>query len=267
MLIDDRSVQRALQSAGLYEGEIDGDFLEKSLTAARKFARLRAPHYAIAWPDARVRIAVEQALMQDIGAYGSEIDGLNGPATQVALEKWQDWLTFQRPALPIWQLTAPSRSKHQTLWPRQADVEKFYGKPGTNQVRLESPYPLYLDWDLSTKVDHFSCHELIHDAARRVMERVLSEYGKDKIHELGLDQFGGCLNVRRMRNGSAWSMHAFGIAIDWDADRNQLRWGRDHAQMAKPEYAKFLDLWEEEGFVSLGRARNFDYMHVQAARL
>jgi hypothetical protein len=37
--------------------------------------------------------------------------------------------------------------------------------------------------------------------------------------------------------------------------------------MAQPEYAPFLDLWEAEGFVSLGRARNFDWMHVQAARL
>ena len=26
-------------------------------------------------------------------------------------------------------------------------------------------------------------------------------------------------------------------------------------------------LWEEEGFVSLGRAGDFDWMHVQAARL
>ena len=86
-------------------------------------------------------------------------------------------------------------------------------------------------------------------------------------HRLGIDQFGGCLSVRPMRNGTAWSTHAFGCAIDWDADRNQLRTPFAKSQMGKPEYAKFLDLWEEEGWISLGRARNFDSMHVQAARL
>jgi hypothetical protein len=79
--------------------------------------------------------------------------------------------------------------------------------------------------------------------------------------------FGGCLNVRRMRGGSAWSMHSWGIAFDFDPDRNQLRWGRDRAAFAKPEYNKWFELWEEEGAVSLGRVRNFDWMHVQFARL
>ena len=62
-------------------------------------------------------------------------------------------------------------------------------------------------------------------------------------------------------------MHAWGIAIDWDADRNPLRATSKDAAMATPRYAKFLDLWEEEGWLSLGRARNFDWMHVQAATL
>jgi hypothetical protein len=99
------------------------------------------------------------------------------------------------------------------------------------------------------------------------MTKILKIYGHDALVRLGLDQFGGCLNVRKMRNGSAWSTHAWGIAIDWDADRNQLRWGKDRALMAQPEYAPFLDAWEAEGWLSLGRARNFDWMHVQAARL
>ncbi len=63
------------------------------------------------------------------------------------------------------------------------------------------------------------------------------------------------------------STHSWGIAIDWDADRNPLRATSKTALLATPPYAKFLDLWEEEGFVSLGRARNYDWMHVQAARL
>lgn len=263
MLIDDRSVQRALAAAGFYHDIIDGDFGKNSMDAARAWVAQRRPDRPTAtWPDTRIRLAVEQIIMLDAGFYVSSIDGIPGPATQVALEKWQDHLTFTRPPLPDAEI-----AHLPPQWPRQADVERFYGKPGEHQVRVQSPYPLYLDWALSERLNSFLCHEKIHDAVARVLGRVLDAYGPDAIHDLGLDQFGGCLNVRRMRNGSAWSMHAWGIAIDWDADRNTLRETSRTARMARPEYAKFLDLWEEEGFISLGRARDFDWMHVQAARL
>ena len=100
-----------------------------------------------------------------------------------------------------------------------------------------------------------------------MLVRVLDHYGPERIRELGLDLFGGCLNVRRMRGGSAWSVHAWGAALDFDPERNQLRWGRARARFARPEYEKWWALWEAEGFLSLGRARDFDWMHVQAARL
>ena len=35
----------------------------------------------------------------------------------------------------------------------------------------------------------------------------------------------------------------------------------------KADYDKWWEFWEEEGAVSLGRARDFDWMHVQFARL
>ncbi len=97
---------------------------------------------------------------------------------------------------------------------------------------------------------------------------------REEVHDIvegviawACDQFGGSLNVRRIRGGKSWSMHSWGIAIDFDPANNQLRWGRDRARFAKPEYEAFWAAWEEEGWVSLGRTRNFDWMHVQAARL
>lgn len=61
--------------------------------------------------------------------------------------------------------------------------------------------------------------------------------------------------------------HAWGLAIDWDPAHNKLKWGRDRARLARPEYDTWWRLWEEEGWVSLGRTRNFDWMHVQAVKL
>lgn len=265
-LLDDRSVQRALAAQGLYKGEIDGVIGTVSAAGFRTWATTKLADFpksvTSAWPLERQRIAFEQSILAELGFYKAKIDGLAGPASQAAVEKWQDYVTFKRKPLP-----AKEVAYQKTIWPRQSELRKFYGVPGENLTRLVSPYPLYLDWALSTKVSSFMCHEKIHDAAERVMKRVLDHYGLAEIHRLGLDQFGGCYSNRLMRNGRTLSTHAWAIAIDWDADRNPLRATRGTALMATPPYAKFLDLWEEEGFVSLGRARNFDWMHVQAARL
>jgi hypothetical protein len=124
-----------------------------------------------------------------------------------------------------------------------------------------------LAWDKRHVVDKISVHELVHNSAERVFHQIHEAYGHEQIKSLRLDLFGGSLNVRKMRGGNSYSMHAWGIAIDFDPERNQLRWGSDKAVMAKPAYSAFWDMWEAEGWVSLGRSRNYDWMHVQAARL
>jgi hypothetical protein len=79
--------------------------------------------------------------------------------------------------------------------------------------------------------------------------------------ELGLDLFGGTTNVRRIRGGTKWSSHAFGSAIDIHPLGNRLSWGRERALFAQPEYEMFLDIMELHNFASLGRAKNYDWMH------
>jgi len=86
----------------------------------------------------------------------------------------------------------------------------------------------------------------------------------EKIKELRLDLFGGCLNVRKMRGGSSWSMHSWGIAVDLDPDKNQLTWGKDRASFAKSEYDPFWKIVADEGWTSLGKAENRDWMHFEA---
>ena len=41
---------------------------------------------------------------------------------------------------------------------------------------------------------------------------------------------------------------------------------RDEARFAEPQYDAWWALWEEAGWISLGRTRNYDWMHVQACR-
>ena len=101
----------------------------------------------------------------------------------------------------------------------------------------------------------------------RIWQRTLDYYGMQKIQELGINLFGGCLNVRPIRGGSTWSMHSWGIAVDIDPDRNALHTSWKDSQMSKPEYKKFVEFWYDEGAINLGKEANFDSMHFQFARL
>jgi hypothetical protein len=145
-------------------------------------------------------------------------------------------------------------------------MRQFYGVPGKNQTMLVLPFKMRIAWDRRKTISRFSVHEKVHDSALRAFNKIANAYDADARKDLGIDLFGGCLNVRRMRGGSRWSMHSWGIAIDFDPARNQLRWGRDKARLAKPDTEEFWCIWESEGWTSLGRARNCDYMHIQAAR-
>ena len=259
-MIDERSIQNALAAKGLYKGKIDGVLGPKSRDAIKRAVlQSVALPAAAGWNPARLLVAFQQIMMRDVGIEVGQIDGRVGPQTRFAWEKWQDHLRDADPDNPEIDL--------RPVWPRQADVEKFFGPVGKNQTRLKLPYPMRVAWAPAQIVDGFMIHEKVHDSVERVLKRVLDHYGPKEITRLGLDLFGGSLNVRKMRGSSRWSMHAWGIAIDFDPEHNQFRWGRDQAEFAKNAYQKFWELWEAEGWLSLGRARNYDWMHVQAARL
>ena len=155
------------------------------------------------------------------------------------------------------------------VWPRQdyASMVRFYGPVGERQTRLVLPYTMRLAWERGVTVSRITCHELVAPSLGRVLRAILAAYGEAKIRELGLDLFGGCLNVRRMRGGTSWSIHSWGAAIDLDPDRNMLRETSRTARFARPEYEPMLKAFADEGWLSLGVSRNYDWMHFQAAVL
>jgi hypothetical protein len=208
-----------------------------------------------------------QLLALDAGAAPGAIDGLWGPDTQHAFDSLAH-LEATGTLPPLWRDEVPSRANPHG-WPveNEAKLIQFYGQPGTNQTTITVPYPHFLSWDPSAKVSKIGCHKKVGRSIQRVLEKVLAHYGRAGIRDLRLDVFGGCFNKRKKRGGSSWSMHAWGIALDYDPANNQLKWGRDRASFASPAYDKWWACWEDEGWCSLGRLRNFDWMHVQAARL
>ena len=143
---------------------------------------------------------------------------------------------------------------------------KKYGTPndrGTYLTTITLPYPMKIAWDTKVTTRKMRCHKLVADKFLAVFTEILAVYGLPKIQELGIDLYGGCFNFRKMRGGSEWSKHAFGIAVDLDPARNTLKETSKTARFARPEYKQMIDIFEKHGFISLGRLHNFDWMHFE----
>ena len=146
------------------------------------------------------------------------------------------------------------------------EIINKYGKPnqnGTYLININLPYPMRLAWDLNTKVTKMRCHKLVANNFINVFKDLLDYYGYNKIVELGIDKFGGCFNFRAMRGGSDYSRHSWGIAIDLDPERNQLKETSKTARFARPEYKPMIDIFYKHGFINLGVEKNYDWMHFE----
>lgn len=156
-------------------------------------------------------------------------------------------------------------------WPTEREVlsgDSIFGQPGEagSLVTIPLPYPLRPSWSPDTELTSITCHRLIAVPLTRIFQRTLEHYGLERIRELRLDIYGGCFNNRPIRGGSRPSLHAWGIAVDLDPERNTLYMSAPEAAFSGPEYDAFWSIVEKEGAFSLGRERNYDWMHFQFAR-
>lgn len=262
------SAQQLLAAAGHYRGGIDGKNGPQTLAAAR--AVLTKANIATAgWVVDRVVLAAAQALLGAAGFEPGHVDGYWGHNSQNAFNAWDD-ARAGRPALVL-DRSAPAPAPAATgRFPRQRDMESFYGPAGGARCTagtVRFPFAHKLAWNLSDQVSTFRCHELVAPAFQAVFDQAAQHYGEAEYQRLKLDLFGGCYNNRAMRGGTAKSTHAYGAAVDLDPERNQLKWGRDKASFAREEYTPFWKIVEGQGLVSLGRLKNFDWMHFQGALL
>ena len=185
---------------------------------------------------------------------GVTVDGIAGKNTWAAIAK----------ALGISTATTSAN----TL-PTQAQVRKgtsIFGKAGveSNLVNVKPPYQLYY---CGKAVKTIRVHKLIADRVQAALKEILAHYGLEKIKALGLDQYSGSYNYRNSTNSNSMSMHAWGIALDFAAATNTYGMKKPQASLSKPECEMWWKIWEKHGAVSLGRECNYDWMHLQFAKL
>lgn len=143
-----------------------------------------------------------------------------------------------------------------------------YGKPGdsTNFVTIPLPYEMKIAWDTDVTVSKMQCHKLAAPHFTSLFNDLLAHYGLDKIQQLGIDLFGGCVNVRLQRGSKTkWSRHSWGIAIDLDPVRNKLKESKKTARFARPEYRPMIDIFYKNGFIGYGPEKDYDWMHFELA--
>jgi hypothetical protein len=259
-------VQQEMKKRNLYSGVVDGLLNNDTIKAFDQAVKLYSS-IKPEWPTMRKVNGYIQVVCLEANLKPGDIDGYWGPNTDYAYNQYLYILANGQPQEP-WR-PEEITDINPNNWPRQytPEFDAFYGAKGQNLVKVQLPYPMRFSWDTTVSINSFSCHAKVRDSMQRVLKHVLDYYGIVEIKRLKLDLWGGCFNDRPIRGGTKPSMHSWGIAVDFNPTHNKLEWGRDKATFASPEYTKWWQFWEEEGWVSLGRQRNFDWMHVQAAKI
>lgn len=153
-------------------------------------------------------------------------------------------------------------------WPLQSECAARFGSPYsdkwglTHVVRVNCPWPLHMG---PIKVPYIKINAIAEQSLVRALNHVWDWSGKDpgKIASIHADQFSGDWVIRQARGLRMISMHAYALAIDFDAPHNQLGSKKHFFQADNPLIKAFMD----EGWTWGGTWSRPDAMHVQAARV
>jgi hypothetical protein len=152
----------------------------------------------------------------------------------------------------------------------QQNMEATFGPAGgldCTAGEVIPAYPMFIAWDKKQSVKKIRCHKKVASSLAGILLDIKDAYTDEEIKLYGFDLFGGCFNYRNKKGGSTLSVHAYGAAVDINPDKNQFKWDANDALFAKKECKKFIDIFYKYGWISLGRERNFDWMHFQAPSL
>lgn len=149
-------------------------------------------------------------------------------------------------------------------WPASDtySLANFYGAPGDerNLVTIEFPYPMFYG---GKRVTHTRVNRRCAASLLKVLRAIRDRLGDrpDVIEDH--EDYGGVYNFRVKRGGSTYSLHAYGAAIDLDADDNTFR---DPWPTKADMPLEIMEEFAKEGWLPAGALWGYDAMHFQATR-
>jgi hypothetical protein len=174
-----------------------------------------------------------------------------------------------KPVVPPSPVPLPPTPIFTGKWPadNQAALVAFYGDPAANAVEPQLVHvipPFRMTYE-GKPVPYLLFHKKCADALHAALTTVWDYYGHDqaKLDALGISKTAGTYNKRRISGSPNWSNHAFGAAIDINADENGFnmvgniprvmvsafkaqgaRWGGDYHGRTDPMHFEFCDSGE-----------------------
>lgn len=200
---------------------------------------------------------------------GVKPDGFFGGLTLDAVEKFQRLNNLDDDGVvgpKTWSVLLSSEPAKQkkTVYERLVDKYGVPNKEGNDYlVNVNLPFPMKLEWNLGVNITRFKAHKKVAPTLEKIFQEIFDYYGLEKIQELGIDLFGGCFAYRNMRGGSSMSTHSWAISVDLDPKRNPLRGKWKDAEFSKPEYKEMIDIFYRNGYINLGKEKDFDSMHFE----
>lgn len=186
---------------------------------------------------------------------GTDVDGFWGPNSTAAAKRHLSRLMQD--------------SAH--IFPSQGIVRRNRSIFGSNGVpdgyappskTIRLPFALHLYGDESNKVRTLQPHEACADSLLAVFHELAEVYpDKQSRKKAGILDYYGIYNPRSTRGGSVWSMHAYKIAIDLDANRNK---NRSHWPIASSMPLEVMECFAKQGWLAAGAFWSRDGMHFQA---
>ena len=149
-------------------------------------------------------------------------------------------------------------------WPNpdQRSLKKFYGEPGdeSNLVMIDFPYPMYYGGKHVTRT---RVHKKCADSLLKVLNNIKDLFPHYPQVQDEANDYGGIFNFRNKRGGTSYSLHAWGAAIDLDADDNTFR---DSWPMKADMPLEIMECFAREGWKSAGAFWGYDAMHFEATK-
>lgn len=208
-------------------------------------------------------------------AVGTVADGVIGSKTLTAIIKKLDGKEIVKNDVdPLIQKYIDKPIKYTEMNYKSSLVKQsvlrsgnsVFGKAGNENILVNVPVPANYPLKYEGKpVKSIRIHKLVADRLAAALQDIINHYGED-IEKVapGACVYDGSYNFRKTTGTSSYSIHSWGLALDFDAANNTMKMSAPKARLSQPIYEPFWNILEYHGFNSLGRRGNYDWQHCQA---